>query len=145
MLLAVNSAASPVRRHATRRFAWVFRTAVIVALLHVVAVGAPGAALAHDVNTARVMRPRTLSCTPRRPRPGSTGKPFSGPRGRRRKPPAPVAADPGQVGQWGPVVNWPVVGIHVALLPNGKVLAWDSVGDAATETFPVHDFTRATV
>ena len=56
-----------------------------------------------------------------------------------------VAADPGQVGQWGPVVDWPVVGIHVALLPNGKVLAWDSVGDAATETFPDHDFTRATV
>ena len=50
---------------------------------------------------------------------------------------AAVAADPGQVGQWGPVVNWPVVGIHVALLPNGKVLAWDSVGDPATETFPV--------
>jgi hypothetical protein len=22
------------------------------------------------------------------------------------------------VGQWGPVVDWPVVGIHVALLPN---------------------------
>ena len=58
---------------------------------------------------------------------------------------AAVAADPGQVGQWGPVVNWPVVGVHVALLPNGKVLAWDSVGDRATETFPVHDFTRATV
>jgi hypothetical protein len=38
-----------------------------------------------------------------------------------------------------------VVGIHVSLLPNGKVLAFDSVGDAATETFPVHDFTRATV
>ena len=33
----------------------------------------------------------------------------------------------------------------MALLPNGKVLAWDSVGDAATETFPVHNFTRATV
>ena len=42
-------------------------------------------------------------------------------------------------------MNWPVVGIHVALLPNGKVLAYDSVGDAATETFPNHDFTRATV
>jgi hypothetical protein len=56
-----------------------------------------------------------------------------------------VSTDPGQVGQWGPVVDWPVVGIHVALLPNGKVLAWDSVGDRATETFPVHDFTRATV
>ena len=58
---------------------------------------------------------------------------------------AAVAADAGQVGQWGPVVNWPVVGIHVSLLPDGRVLAWDSVGDRATETFPVHDFTRATV
>src|ERR671925_453106 len=58
---------------------------------------------------------------------------------------AAVPADPGLSGRWGPVVDWPVVGIHVALLPNGKVLAWDSVGDRATETFPVHDFTRATV
>jgi hypothetical protein len=58
---------------------------------------------------------------------------------------AAVAEDPGQVGQWGPVTNWPVVGIHVALLPNGKVLAWDSVGDKATEKFQVHDHTRATV
>jgi len=58
---------------------------------------------------------------------------------------AAVTPDPGQVGQWGPVVGWPVVGIHVALLPNGKVLAWDSVGDAATESFPDQSFTRATV
>ena len=49
------------------------------------------------------------------------------------------------VGKWGPVVDWPVVGVHVALLPNGKVLAYDSVGDNATETYPVHDHTRATV
>ena len=49
------------------------------------------------------------------------------------------------VGQWGPVADWPVVGVHVALLPNGKVLAYDSVGDNATETYPVHDHTRATV
>ena len=58
---------------------------------------------------------------------------------------AAVSPDPGQVGQWGPVVDWPVVGIHVALLPNGKVLAWDSVGDGATESFPDQSFTRATV
>jgi Galactose oxidase-like, Early set domain/Bacterial Ig domain len=58
---------------------------------------------------------------------------------------AAVADDPGQVGQWGPVEPWPVVGIHVALLPNGKVLAWDSVGDQATEKFQDHTFTRATV
>ena len=53
--------------------------------------------------------------------------------------------DPGQVGQWGPVVDWPVVGVHVALLTNGKVVAYDSVGDRATETYPTHNFTRATV
>jgi PKD repeat protein len=56
-----------------------------------------------------------------------------------------AAGDEGQVGRWGPVAAWPVVGVHVALLENGKVLAWDSVGDRATETYPVHDHTRATV
>ncbi len=58
---------------------------------------------------------------------------------------AAVAGDEHQVGSWGPIVNWPVVGVHVALMPNGKVLAYDSVGDNATETYPVHDHTRATV
>jgi hypothetical protein len=52
---------------------------------------------------------------------------------------------PQDVGQWGPVVDWPVVGVHVALLPNGKVLAYDSIGDNATETYPVQDHSRATV
>ena len=57
-----------------------------------------------------------------------------------------AAADaPQDVGEWGPVVDWPVVGVHVALLPNGKVLAYDSIGDNATETYPVQDHTRATV
>jgi hypothetical protein len=54
---------------------------------------------------------------------------------------AAVADAPQDVGQWGPVVDWPVVGVHVALLPNGKVLAYDSLSDGA----PVHDHTRATV
>jgi hypothetical protein len=58
---------------------------------------------------------------------------------------AAVAGDEHQVGSWGPVVSWPVVGVHVALMPNGKVLAYDSVGDKATETYPDHDHTRATV
>ncbi len=56
-----------------------------------------------------------------------------------------VAGAPQDVGQWGPVVDWPVVGVHVALLPNGKVLAYDSIGDNATETYPVQDHTRATI
>ena len=58
---------------------------------------------------------------------------------------AAVAGDEHIVGQWGPVVDWPVVGVHVAVMPNGKVLAYDSVGDNATETYPVHDHTRATM
>jgi len=58
---------------------------------------------------------------------------------------AALAAGAQDVGEWGPVVNWPVVGVHVALLPNGKVLAYDSVGDNATETYPVQDHTRATL
>jgi hypothetical protein len=58
---------------------------------------------------------------------------------------ADTAGDPGQVGEWGPVVDWPVVAINAALLPDGKVLAYDSIGDHATETYPVQDHTRATV
>jgi hypothetical protein len=58
---------------------------------------------------------------------------------------APLTRDEGRVGQWGPVVDWPVVGVHVALLENGTVLAYDSVGDNATESYSVHDHTRATV
>ncbi len=58
---------------------------------------------------------------------------------------AAVAGAPQDVGQWGPVVDWPVVGVNVALLPNGKVLAYDSIGDNATESYPVQDHTRATV
>ena len=58
---------------------------------------------------------------------------------------AALTGGPQDIGQWGPVVNWPVVGVHVALLPNGKVLAYDSVGDNATETYPAQNFSRATV
>ena len=50
---------------------------------------------------------------------------------------AAVTGTEGDVGQRGPIIDWPVVGVHVALLPNGKVLAYDSVGDNATETYPV--------
>jgi hypothetical protein len=56
-----------------------------------------------------------------------------------------VAADPGAAGAWSPVIDTPVVPVFTAVLPNGKVLIWDSVGDKATETYPDHDFTRAMV
>jgi WD40 repeat protein len=58
---------------------------------------------------------------------------------------AAVSGDAGEVGSWGPVVDWPVVAVHAALLPNGKVLAYDSVGDRSADTYPVHDHTRATL
>jgi len=32
-------------------------------------------------------------------------------------------------GGWSDVVDWPLVAIHAALLPNGKVLAWDATPD----------------
>jgi hypothetical protein len=56
-----------------------------------------------------------------------------------------VAADPGQSGSWSPVVGTPVVPVFTAVLPNGKVLIWDSVGDDAAESYPDHSFTRAMV
>src|SRR5436853_795098 len=56
-----------------------------------------------------------------------------------------VADNPHDVGQWGPVTPWPVVAVHAALLPNGTVLAYDSIGDNATESYPVQDHSRATV
>ena len=48
---------------------------------------------------------------------------------------ADTAGDPGEVGRWGPVEEWPVVPIWAALLPDGKVLAYASVGTKATESF----------
>ena len=65
--------------------------------------------------------------------------------GRESRAAAAVSGTPDQVGKWGPVVNWPVVPVFAALLPNGKVLAYDSVGDHADETYPNQTFTRATV
>jgi hypothetical protein len=56
-----------------------------------------------------------------------------------------AATDPGQGGQWSAVVNTPVVPVFQAVLPNGKVLMWDSVGDQPVDSYPNHTFTRATV
>ncbi|MGH9644012.1 MAG: hypothetical protein ACRD3Q_16515, partial [Terriglobales bacterium] len=37
---------------------------------------------------------------------------------------APPASDPSVVGQWGAVTAWPILPIHVTLMPTGKVLAY---------------------
>ncbi|TME31075.1 MAG: DUF1929 domain-containing protein [Chloroflexi bacterium] len=39
---------------------------------------------------------------------------------------AAAATDPASAGQWSSVQSWPIVAIHTTLLPNGKVLAWDT-------------------
>jgi hypothetical protein len=54
-------------------------------------------------------------------------------------------ADPGQAGSWSPVVDTPVVPVFTAVLPNGKMLIWDSVGDLPSEDYPDHNYTRAMV
>ena len=36
-----------------------------------------------------------------------------------------VSSDPSVIGSWGPVMNWPLVALHMTLMPNGKVLVWD--------------------
>lgn len=56
-----------------------------------------------------------------------------------------VSGTKDEIGSWSAPVDWPVVGVHAGLLPNGKVIAYDSVGDSATENYQVHDHTRATV
>ena len=52
------------------------------------------------------------------------------------------AGNPSVVGEWGPSADWPVVGIHVALMPNGTVLAYDSNGDYPNDD---QSYTRATI
>jgi Domain of unknown function (DUF1929) len=56
-----------------------------------------------------------------------------------------TTSDPGVVGQWGAVIDWPVIGIHMSLLPSGSVLAYDSITDYSTELSRVQDHTRAMV
>lgn len=57
-----------------------------------------------------------------------------------------AAADPGTGGQWSAVQATPVVPVTQVVLPNGKVLMWDSATDqAAAETYSDHTLTRASV
>jgi hypothetical protein len=56
---------------------------------------------------------------------------------------AAAVGDPGTVGSWSGVIPAPVVPIFSALLPSGKILMWDSVGDNPAESYTTHNFTRA--
>jgi hypothetical protein len=41
--------------------------------------------------------------------------------------PAAAVATPDQVGEWGPVVNWDIKAMHLAVLHTGGVLVWEAV------------------
>ena len=51
----------------------------------------------------------------------------------------------GTVGSWSPVFDLPVVAIHNAVLPTGRILMWDSVNDLPTDQNDIHNTTRAIV
>jgi hypothetical protein len=51
------------------------------------------------------------------------------------------AQSPADVGQWGAKFAWPTVSLHAAVLPNGKIITWDSNKDGdgytdAAQTIP---------
>jgi Domain of unknown function (DUF1929)/Bacterial Ig-like domain len=126
-----------------RGAAFVFSAALAASVF---AAGAPTAALAHDTSTPQGhlqedMVPPHDRATERRLEQHTMAVTATDAAAAA----AVVTGSTSQVGQWGPVVDWPVVGVHVALLENGKVLAYDSIGDNATETYPIQDRTRATV
>ena len=66
---------------------------------------------------------------------------------------APPASDPSVVGQWGSVTPWPILPIHVTLMPTGKVLAYGhdstdntteaTIWDPSTNTFQNTSFAGA--
>ncbi len=59
---------------------------------------------------------------------------------------AAAAASPAATtGSWEGPYDWPVLGVFVTLLPNGNVLAYDSVNDLRTEASTEHRFTRAMI
>ena len=57
------------------------------------------------------------------------------------KPPKPaiVTAGPDQTGQWGSLIDWPIVAMHGELLPDGNVLTWGDSGEGFTDTAVVWD------
>lgn len=56
-----------------------------------------------------------------------------------------MSTDPGQVGRWGSVQNWPVIGVFTSVMPDGRVLVFDSINDQPTEASASHTFTRAMI
>lgn len=59
--------------------------------------------------------------------------------------PQAASLDPGIYGAWSAPIATQVVPVFQAVLPNGKVLIWDSVGDLSSERYENHTTTRAMV
>ena len=55
---------------------------------------------------------------------------------------APAAAR-ADVGEWGAPFDWPIVAVHLHLLPNGRVLSWGRVGVAQIWNPATGEFTPA--
>ena len=56
-------------------------------------------------------------------------------------PPGP-AAGPSVVGQWGPVIQWPLIPVSIANLPDGRILTWSG---SERETWPSPEQNYSTV
>jgi hypothetical protein len=56
---------------------------------------------------------------------------------------AATTAGPDQIGQWGPIVNWPTMGKHLALLPTNEVLAFSTGANAHVWDLATGNFTAA--
>jgi hypothetical protein len=59
-----------------------------------------------------------------------------------------VGPDPANKGTFGPVTTWPVIPVHAAVLPTGKLLTWftqDIDGGSRDDTSVPHDKTLATL
>ena len=53
--------------------------------------------------------------------------------------------DPALIGQWGPLMSWPLVSVHMALLYTGKVLVWDAWELSSTNSARLWDPTTQTI
>jgi len=48
-------------------------------------------------------------------------------------------------GSWSPVYDWPIVAVHAALLPTGKVLSWDATPDDSDDDPETNDISTTRV
>lgn len=102
------------------------------------AVSLPAAAHTdHDADSAIAQALLAAAATPRAAE--RAGAPFDAS--------AALLAETARYGRWSAVEEWPVLPVHAALLPNGRVMAWDATPDDFDEDVHTTDnyTTRVTV